>query len=208
MAYLTHTRTHTYICIYPCQAFQWRDRNRREGPPALFSTSRFAQSAKGFFWGGIQHYYTLEANYPLNLKSMTATFRTKGLKYIPITCLIWLPKSQVGTISVGLDTGRRSMYVKRLLICSCNKRTDSLSLSDLDKGWICISGLHPDKQKPTLSSNPRNMFRPGESQHDQLPGGRHAGTKGCAASQPAARPNGTAIRGGRRSFLERCDYTA
>lgn len=139
---------------------------------------------------------------------MTATFQTKGLKYIPITFLIWLPKSRVGTISVGLDTERRSMYVKRLLICSCNKRTDSLSLSDLDKGWICISGLHPDKQKPTLSSNPRNMFRPGESQRDQLPRGRHAATKGCAASKPAARPNGTAIRGGRRSFLERCDYTA
>lgn len=38
--------------------------------------------------GGVQRYYTLEAHCPLNLKSLTATFQTKGLKYIPITFLI------------------------------------------------------------------------------------------------------------------------
>lgn len=65
-----------------------------KGPSYHFFTSRFVQKAKRFL-GGIP-LLPAEANCPLNLKSLTAAFQTKGLEYIPITFLIWLLKSQVG----------------------------------------------------------------------------------------------------------------
>lgn len=49
-----------------------------------------------------------QSKLPLNWKGRPM-FHTKGLEHIPISFLIWLLKSQVGTIKVWLDTERTSM---------------------------------------------------------------------------------------------------